>query len=271
MESAANFSDSQEYQCKFCDQILSTQKLRDNHEFKRHTNPRKKSKLNCDIVLPGTDDEICGKQFGFHNKSGLQKHIMKKHEIDVKNIALIMCDICGQNFRAKEALKKHKERKHIPGKTIPCSQCGESILKLKMAYHKQSKHSEWNYCDLCDFKSKLNITIHKENIHEPKTMPCEFCGKLFAKQYYLNRHMKSQHIPEDEKQFKCTKCGKSFVTNKYLSDHINVHTGEKPYPCHLCETRFQNASNKMAHLKKVHNIKGFGRPYERIKMMLVTE
>lgn len=39
------------------------------------------------------------------------------------------------------------------------------------------------------------------------------------------------------KQHQCDTCGKVFRTKPGLIHHIRIHTGERPYVCHLCDKR----------------------------------
>ena len=109
-------------------------------------------------------------------------------------------------------------------------------------------------CLICGKKVLTNhIKIHMSS-HSEEKIACDICGKVLKSQIHVERHKKRIHIPDSEKLFKCSYpgCERAFVVAQILEGHMNSHLGLKPYQCDFCETRFQNVSNKAAHLKNVH-------------------
>lgn len=43
--------------------------------------------------------------------------------------------------------------------------------------------------------------------------------------------------------------GLSFGQVAHLRAHVLIHTGEKPYPCHTCGTRFRHLQTLKSHLR----------------------
>jgi len=65
-------------------------------------------------------------------------------------------------------------------------------------------------------------------------------------------------VHSGEKPYKCHMCDKAFSVSGALNVHMRVHTGDKPYKCSLCNKRFSNSSNLHQHKRSVHSNR---RPY----------
>lgn len=50
----------------------------------------------------------------------------------------------------------------------------------------------------------------------------------------------------------CEVCARVFKKRHDLIKHRYIHTGEKPYACHLCDYRSTQSSNLNSHIRKSH-------------------
>lgn len=50
----------------------------------------------------------------------------------------------------------------------------------------------------------------------------------------------------------CDVCGKVMKNKSSLARHSFIHTGKKPFACHLCEMRFNRRDNLQHHLNRLH-------------------
>lgn len=50
----------------------------------------------------------------------------------------------------------------------------------------------------------------------------------------------------------CDVCGKVMKNKSSLARHSFIHTGKKPFACHLCELRFNRRDNLRHHLSRLH-------------------
>ena len=66
-------------------------------------------------------------------------------------------------------------------------------------------------------------------------------------------------VDDKTKQPTCPFCSKVFTLNHHLKDHIRIHTGERPYVCHICDATFPKLSAKNRHVQTIHEKR---RPFE---------
>ena len=139
----------------------------------------------------------------------------------------MICDVCGFEASFEGVLRNHKES-------------GRCITEKKL-YE----------CDQCDYKSfdKYHVRKHIKGVHE--TEPCTICGKLISKAR-TTIHMNIFHTEDKKKRFPCSVCGKGFVDKKSFREHYNIHTGERPFKCDLCEKTFASSGNMYQHRKSSH-------------------
>ena len=74
---------------------------------------------------------------------------------------------------------------------------------------------------------------------------CLTCGKDFADNYKLTRHMATH---TGAKPYPCDQCEKEFSRKEHLSRHMRIHTGEKPYECMVCYKAFVRKDKLNYHL-----------------------
>ncbi|OQR71309.1 zinc finger protein 516 isoform X1 [Tropilaelaps mercedesae] len=51
----------------------------------------------------------------------------------------------------------------------------------------------------------------------------------------------------------CEVCAKQFQSPSHLRIHMRSHTGERPYPCHLCDYRATQLGALKKHIEGIHN------------------
>ena len=58
--------------------------------------------------------------------------------------------------------------------------------------------------------------------------------------------------PRPVYRHQCTVCGSTHLTPAHLARHFRTHTGEKPFPCPRCDSRFTQKVSLQKHLRTKH-------------------
>ena len=247
-----------DYVCDKCGQSFPSESYLRNHEL-QHTQYIPCDVENCDQTFPtkyAYKDHLL-----FYHKI-VDRYVEKKKSEVVKKEAIHICHHCSQAFTSTTGLKlhlKHHEKSDVPHL---CPKCGEkfetaeALRTHKIIHRYDSDMNDMVVCNECGIEvKKCSMSKHIQNMHQPLTVPCPFCDKMFRNKYKMKDHIKRNHVDDSMKSFKCNICPKAFTNAASLETHVNAHNGLKPYSCPHCPNmHYQNKSNLRAHMRKRHDL-----------------
>lgn len=194
----------------------------------------------------------CGKYFYRHQNLNL--HI-RRH----LGIKPFKCTICDKAFVTKQKLAEHTNT-HTGDTPIKCNLCTETfrrysnLIQHKNRHHLKIKKKIKDFICHCGevFHSQKKLHWHKE-IHDEKPKTCNYCSERFVHASSLTRHIRKAHDQRyfpcqgrERENVECPICGCIFLKSS-LPVHMRLHSGERPFNCHICGKNFSTKWNLQLH------------------------
>ncbi|XP_031635554.1 zinc finger protein 37-like [Contarinia nasturtii] len=210
-------------------------------------------------------------------------HGLKRHMRIHSCIKPFACHVCSSAFALNGDLKRHF-RTHVKELPFACSKCGQRFAQEneKQLHDDQCKGRRLE-CYLCPYQcfNKYNLKRHMQAKHlGEKSFRCGVCEKGFCTKFNLKQHLATH---AKQRPFRCAKCYRPFFqesdketheercnrrlyqcyvckdlkqNSHQLKQHMRSHhTGDKPFPCKLCDTRFATLDGARRHTKTLHRNK----------------
>ncbi|XP_031635422.1 zinc finger protein 37-like [Contarinia nasturtii] len=225
------------------------------------------------------------RQYACHLCKNAAHHLqhLKQHMQIHNGERSFRCRVCAKTFLRKDDLNNHS-RTHIKELPFDCAQCGRRFAdeNEKQSHEDHCKGRRY-VCYLCPFKcfQKYDLRRHMQVHHTgERGFKCGVCGKKCLHKGHLKQHLATH---SKRKPVHCSKCLMPFANvddmiahkdrckrrlyqcylckvlknqSTQLQGHMrNYHTGEKPFPCKLCDGRFSLLGQANLHMKKVHGSK----------------
>ncbi|XP_078606920.1 uncharacterized protein LOC144879392 [Branchiostoma floridae x Branchiostoma japonicum] len=217
-------STDRRFKCKFCEKTYKHRGAVEHHQKKEHR--EQFGAAVVDDYLNRFACNVCGRTG--HTKQVIEKHIKAVH-LNLRDEA---CPYkgCNKAFVDQNALRSHVATIHDPSlRPFKCDKCDRSFYRKKQL--------DWHI-----FSHDKDLSPHQ----------CDSCGKKFVCARTLREHINAIH--KKIRPYSCSFCSKSFSKQHALEDHQRIHTGEKKWPCDLCDEKFINTHYRKVHKVKVHGL-----------------
>ncbi|XP_074666539.1 uncharacterized protein LOC141917331 [Strix aluco] len=217
-----------QFRCKSCGNYFSFRSDLIKHQ-RTHTGERPYTCSHCEMTF-WRNAHLRRHQLAVHNGAGTDK---QKEEQ------------CQPREEQRGMLQGPEEEPQSP--TVDVEHDGQQQPDDTQGSHRPRTPRK------CPFKGmyaeELQVaTTQPQSSSIGKEHKCEHCGKVFAWERSLRRHLR---IHTGVKPFKCVDCGKSFMLSWYLLSHRRTHTKEKPFVCTTCGKRFSSSGSIFVH-QRIH-------------------
>lgn len=243
------------YACAYCQEKFSNEQLLEDH-LAVHAEQELSDCLLCGLTLMRRSalfahhQQVHGLELesnGLPNSSDLEEPFVEKDAIDVAGEERM--------FPKLEEFGSHHEEKVDSSVNNIGFESGNQLLRSQ----NKSSHGVGN----SNFVSKrlLGWSAFNPKFQRPldrrdwpslgddeKVYECDKCRELIQGTGVYQLHCKKLH-----RRTPCLHCGKTFSQKGNMERHMRLHTGVKPYRCHLCRRSFCRKEALLGHVGQDHS------------------
>ncbi|GAB0091422.1 Zinc finger C2H2 superfamily [Sergentomyia squamirostris] len=169
------------------------------------------------------------------------------------------CAICSKSYEAKWKLTEHMQRMHLNHKQYFCIRCKEAICVCTAQYKQQPEKKPSFPCDFCGrvFRTQAYMNLHRRDRHQKSQPEPKISMKAPAKSSMENdnqnvdeKYRPVEHITKNPVTniYHCDLCDKTFQRRQGLRMHYQIHTDERPHACQNCGKAFRCRSHLNRHM-----------------------
>ncbi|KAL4228611.1 hypothetical protein ACF0H5_011661 [Mactra antiquata] len=203
------------------------------------------------------DPEFKQKSPARKRKMSIPRKITKKGDEKIVNSRSkpgnkIKCDFCPCEFQYTRGLIRHEQEKHADEMKFECDQCEQKFMReYNLERHKLCSHNHCKSRYSDDGKDSPRVKGGKKEaskkspgkLAETKSI-CMICGnEVFDSK--MDIHVR---LHTGERPFICHVCGKGLISDKKLKRHLLIHSNKPRHTCEVCGEGFAMKYKLLTHM-----------------------